>query len=93
MLGAEGVKGRAALAAHRPQELQLPHKPPHHEKKRSPLADDETKTCREFTLEGIGQTSSGYARIKDRKILVAAGADNDRRPPAFLNFSAGCYVA
>ena len=23
--------------------------------------DDETKTCREFTLEGIGQTSSGYA--------------------------------
>jgi superoxide dismutase, Fe-Mn family len=23
--------------------------------------DDETKTCREFTLESIGQTSSGYA--------------------------------
>ena len=23
--------------------------------------DDETNTCREFTLEGIGQTSSGYA--------------------------------
>jgi hypothetical protein len=23
--------------------------------------DDETNTCREFTLGGIGQTSSGYA--------------------------------
>ncbi len=23
--------------------------------------DDETKTCREFTLEGVGQTSRGYA--------------------------------
>jgi hypothetical protein len=32
-------------------------------KGRRPLRanDDETKTCREFTLEGIGQTSSGYA--------------------------------
>ena len=45
--------------------------------------DDETNTCREFTLGGIGQTSSGYApNQRQQELLAAAGADREdgRRP-------------